>query len=37
MGEVGLAPFWLSDKAWAAVEPHLPHNQRVPGVSMTAG
>jgi len=19
--------FWLSDKAWAALEPHLPHNQ----------
>ena len=19
--------FWLSDHAWAALEPHLPHNQ----------
>jgi transposase len=19
--------FWLSDEAWAAIEPHLPHNQ----------
>jgi transposase len=19
--------FWLSDKTWAALEPHLPHNQ----------
>jgi transposase len=19
--------FWLSDEAWAALEPHLPHNQ----------
>ncbi len=23
--------FWLSDEAWAAIEPHLPQNQ--PGVT----
>lgn len=22
-----MAPFWLSDEAWAAIEPHLPKNQ----------
>ncbi|MBB5754264.1 transposase [Prosthecomicrobium pneumaticum] len=28
--------FWLSDGAWAAIEPHLPHNQ--PGaVEWTTG
>jgi len=25
--EWGMAPFWLSDEAWAAIEPHLPRNQ----------
>ena len=25
--EVSVALFWLSDEAWAAVEPHLPKNQ----------
>ena len=24
---LGLALFWLSDKAWAVIEPHLPQNQ----------
>ena len=23
-----MALFWLSDGAWAAIEPHLPKNQR---------
>ena len=22
-----LSEFWLSDEAWAAIEPHLPKNQ----------
>ncbi len=22
-----MALFWLSDEAWAAIEPHLPENQ----------
>jgi transposase len=27
-----MALFWLSDEAWAAIEPHLPRNQ--PGARM---
>ena len=26
-----MALFWLSDEAWAAIEPHLPKNHPAPG------
>jgi hypothetical protein len=29
-GRWRMALFWLSDEAWAAIEPHLPRNQPVP-------
>ena len=29
--------FWLSDHAWAALKPHLPHNQRPSTIGIRAG
>jgi hypothetical protein len=29
--------FWLSDDGWAALEPHLPHNNRASGASTIGG